>query len=149
MLKLTGNRQRMCDGASRRSFLQVGGLAMGGLSLPQIMQAQAAAGETSQHKAVIMVFLAGGPPHQDMLDLKPEAPSEVRGEFDPISTNVPGIQISELMPRVASMMDRLPSFDRWSEPKADTTRLNVAPGTTFEVTNLKEAGQRWARHCRV
>ncbi|MGZ0173679.1 MAG: DUF1501 domain-containing protein [Planctomycetales bacterium] len=106
MLKLTGNRQRMCDGASRRSFLQVGGLAMGGLSLPQIMQAQAAAGETSQHKAVIMVFLAGGPPHQDMLDLKPEAPSEVRGEFDPISTNVPGIQISELMPRVASMMDR-------------------------------------------
>lgn len=106
MLKLTGNRLRMCDGVSRRSFLQIGGLAMGGLSLPQILQAQEAAGESSQHKAVIMVFLAGGPPHQDIVDLKPDAPVEVRGEFDPIDTNVPGIQISELMPRVAGMMDR-------------------------------------------
>ncbi|MEX0819726.1 MAG: DUF1501 domain-containing protein, partial [Pirellulaceae bacterium] len=106
MLRLTGNRLRMCDGVSRRSFLQVGGLAMGGLSLPRILRAQAASGESSQHKAVIMIFLAGGPPHQDMLDLKPNAPIEVRGEFDPIDTNVPGIQISELMPRVARMMDR-------------------------------------------
>ncbi|MHC4880925.1 MAG: DUF1501 domain-containing protein, partial [Planctomycetota bacterium] len=86
MLTLTGQRLRMCDGLSRRSFLQVGGLAMGGLSLPQILRAQDAAGESSQHKAVIMIFLAGG--------------------FDPIETSVPGIQISELMPRVASMMDR-------------------------------------------
>lgn len=106
MLTLAGNRLRMCDGVSRRSFLQVGGLAMGGLSLPQILRAQQAAGESSQHKAVIMIFLAGGPPHQDMLDLKPDAPAEVRGEFDPIDTSVPGIQISELMPRVAGMMDR-------------------------------------------
>ncbi|MBC8352404.1 MAG: DUF1501 domain-containing protein [Planctomycetes bacterium] len=106
MLRLTGNRLRMCDGVSRRSFLQIGGLAMGGLSLPQILRAQQQSGESSQHKAVIMIFLAGGPPHQDMLDLKPNAPAEVRGEFDPIDTNVPGIQISELMPRVASMMDR-------------------------------------------
>ena len=106
MLTLTGNRLRMCDGVARRSFLQVGGLAMGCLSLPQILRAQQTAGESLQHKAVIMIFLAGGPPHQDMLDLKPEAPVEVRGEFDPIDTNVPGIQISELMPRVARMMDR-------------------------------------------
>ena len=106
MLRLTGNRLRMCDGLSRRSFLQIGGLAMGGMSLPQILRAQQQSGESSQHKAVIMIFLAGGPPHQDMLDLKPNAPAEVRGEFDPIDTNVPGIQISELMPRVASIMDR-------------------------------------------
>lgn len=106
MLTLTGQRLRMCDGVSRRSFLQIGGLAMGGLSLPQILRAQLAAGESSQHKAVIMIFLAGGPPHQDMLDLKPDAPAEVRGEFDPIDTSVPGIQISDLMPRVAGMMDR-------------------------------------------
>lgn len=106
MLRLTGNRLRMCDGVSRRSFLQIGGLAMGGLSLPQILRAQQQSGESSQHKAVIMIFLAGGPPHQDMLDLKPNAPAEVRGEFDPIATNVPSIQISELMPRVAAMMDR-------------------------------------------
>ena len=61
---------------------------------------------SSPHKAVIMIFLAGGPPHQDMFDLKPNAPQEVRGEFEPIATSVPGIQISELMPRVASQMDK-------------------------------------------
>ncbi|MDA1017267.1 MAG: DUF1501 domain-containing protein [Planctomycetota bacterium] len=106
MLTLTGQRLRLCDGVSRRSFLRIGGLAMGGMSLPQILRAQEAAGESSRHKAVIMIFLAGGPPHQDMLDLKPDAPSTVRGEFDPIDTNVSGIRISELMPRVAAMMDR-------------------------------------------
>lgn len=106
MMRLEGNPVRLCDGVSRRSFLQIGGLAMGGLALPQILHAQQQAGNSSQHKAVIMIFLAGGPPHQDMLDLKPDAPSEVRGEFDPIDTNVPGIQISELMPRVAGMMDK-------------------------------------------
>ena len=101
MLRLDGERILLCDGVSRRSFLQIGGLAMGGLALPQILQAQQRTGNSSKHKAIIMIFLAGGPPHQDMLDLKPDAPSEIRGEFDPISTNVPGIQISELMPRVA------------------------------------------------
>lgn len=106
MLTLTGQRLRMCDRIPRRSFLQIGGLAMGGLSLPQLLAAEAQAGESSSHKAVIMIFLAGGPPHQDMLDLKPSAPVEVRGEFEPIETSVPGIQISELMPRVAGMMDR-------------------------------------------
>jgi hypothetical protein len=80
---------------------------MGGLSLPQILRAQEQQAEKpSQHKAVIMIFLAGGPPHQDMFDLKPEAPDEIRGEFEPIATNVPGIQIGELMPRVAGMMDK-------------------------------------------
>jgi len=106
MLRLEGEPVRLCDGVSRRSFLQVGGLAMGGLALPQILRAQQQTGSSSQHKAVIMIFLAGGPPHQDMLDLKPDAPSEIRGEFDPIDTNVPGIRISELMPRVAGMMDK-------------------------------------------
>ena len=106
MLRIQGNPMRLCDGISRRSFLQIGGLAMGGLALPQILRAQQRSGESSRHKAVIMIFLAGGPPHQDMFDLKPDAPSEVRGQFDPIATNVPGIRISELMPRVASMMDK-------------------------------------------
>jgi hypothetical protein len=106
MLRITGSPLTLCDRASRRSFLQIGGLAMGGLSLPQILQAEQQAGRSSRHKSVIMIFLAGGPPHQDMFDLKPEAPLEIRGEFNPIDTNVPGIQISELMPRVASMMDK-------------------------------------------
>ena len=106
MLRLDRRRVRLCDGVSRRSFLQIGGLAMGGLAMPQILQAQQRSGNSSQHKSVIMIFLGGGPPHQDMLELHPDAPSEIRGEFAPISTNVNGIQISELMPRVAGMMDK-------------------------------------------
>lgn len=106
MLRIPGNPLRMCDGVSRRSFLQIGGLAMGGMALPEILRAQQQSGETSQHKAVIMIFLGGGPPHQDMFDLKPNAPMEIRGELDPFETSVPGIQISELMPRVAGMMDK-------------------------------------------
>lgn len=106
MLRLEGQPLRLCDRLPRRSFLQVGGLALGGLSLPQLLRAEQQSGTPSRHKAVIMIFLAGGPPHQDMFDLKPEAPGEIRGEFEPISTTVPGIQISELMPRVASSMDK-------------------------------------------
>jgi len=78
---------------------------MGGLALPQLLQAQGDAGRS--HKAVIMVFLSGGPPHQDMYDLKPEAPVEIRGEFNPISTAVTGIQICEHLPELAKRMDRL------------------------------------------
>ncbi|QDT91812.1 DUF1501 domain-containing protein [Gimesia algae] len=106
MLRIEDQSIRLCDRMPRRSFMQIGGLAMGGLSLPQILKAQEESGKRSSHKAVIMIFLAGGPPHQDMFDLKPDAPDEIRGEFKPINTNVPGIQISELMPRVAGMMDK-------------------------------------------
>ena len=98
---------RFCDGVSRRSFLRIGSLAMGGLSLPQVLRAEAASGVGSSHKAVIMVFLTGGPPHQDMVDLKMDAPVEIRGEFSPISTRIPGVQICELLPRTAAIMDRL------------------------------------------
>src|SRR5438045_4845168 len=98
MLTIVGQpeRQRFCDGLTRRGFLRIGGLAMGGLTLPQLLKAEAAAGIRGSHKAVIMIFLPGGPPHQDMLDLKPDAPAEVRGEFSPIKTNVAGIEICEL-----------------------------------------------------
>jgi hypothetical protein len=107
MLSIPGSSFKFCDGISRRSFLQVGGLGMGGLALPQLLQAEQAAGKKNSHKAVIMIFLSGGPPHQDMFDLKPEAPVEYRGEFNPINTNVPGIEICELLPRMAQRMDRL------------------------------------------
>ena len=106
MLRIDGHPLPMCDRQSRRAFLQIGGLALGGLSLPQILRAQSESGESQPHKAVIMVFLAGGAPHQDTVDMKPDAPSPQRGEFKPISTNVPGIQITELMPRVAAMIDK-------------------------------------------
>ena len=107
MLTIQGRANRFCDGVSRRNFLKIGGLALGGMSLNQILEAQAAAGtQPGSHKACIMIFLPGGPPHQDMWDIKTEAPSEIRGEFNPIETSVPGIEICELFPRIAGMMDK-------------------------------------------
>ncbi len=90
----------------RRDFLRVG--AVGALTLPGLLRARAAVGEkTTPRKAVILVWLAGGPSHIDMYDLKPSAPAEFRGEFKPISTSVPGIQIGEHLPRQAKIMHRL------------------------------------------
>ena len=110
MLTILGkNSEKFCDGHSRRSFLKIGGMAMGGASLPEILRAEADAGQPPQklkHKAVIMVFLAGGPPHQNMWDIKTDAPSEIRGEFSEIPTNVPGIRIGEEFPRIAKMADK-------------------------------------------
>jgi uncharacterized protein (DUF1501 family) len=92
---------------SRRSFLQIGTLGIAGLTLPQLFRAEAAAGTRSSHKSVILIYLVGGPPHQDMFDLKPDAPKEVAGPWKPIATNVPGIQICEAFPRLARIMDKL------------------------------------------
>jgi hypothetical protein len=99
--------QSFCDGLSRRNFLKIGGMVMGGLSLPALLRAEEESGIGSSHKAIINVFLAGGPPHQDMWDIKTEAPAEIRGEFNPIATNVPGIEICELFPKLAAMADKL------------------------------------------
>ena len=80
---------------------------MGGLSLPEILRAESAVGVRNSKKAVIMVYLPGGPAHQDLIDLKPDAPAEIRGEFSPIKTNVPGIEICELLPRLSKVMDKM------------------------------------------
>jgi hypothetical protein len=106
MLTMRGPRQgRFCDGLSRRDFLRIGALAMGGVGLRQLLRAEARAGVRRPHKSIIMVFLAGGPPHQDMVDLKPDAPEGIRGEFKPIKTRVPGIEICEHLPRLAQRME--------------------------------------------
>jgi hypothetical protein len=107
MLTLLGPRGRFCDGLSRRSFLKIGGLAVGSLTLPSLLRAEHRAGVRHGHKSAIMVYLSGGLAHQDTFDLKPDAPREVRGEFKPISTKVPGIQIGELLPRTAGVVDKL------------------------------------------
>jgi len=107
MLTIYGSKQRFCDGISRRNFLKIGALGLGGLTLPQLLQAESQSGIRRSHKAVIMIFLPGGPSHQDIFDLKMDAPSEIRGEFKPISTSVPGIQICEHLPLLAKMMDKL------------------------------------------
>lgn len=107
MLTIYGGTSRFCDGLSRRNFLRIGALGLGGLALPQLLRGEAESGIGKSHKSVIMIFLPGGPAHQDILDLKPDAPSEIRGEFKPIPTNVPGIQICEHLPRLATMMDKV------------------------------------------
>src|SRR5690242_8990552 len=106
MLTLFGGQSMFCDGISRRNFLKIGALGLGGLTLPQLLEAEAVSGIGRSHKAVIMIFLPGGPSHQDIFDLKFDAPSEIRGEFKPIGTNVPGIQICEHLPRLAKLADK-------------------------------------------
>ena len=107
MLTIPGPTTRFCDGVPRRSFLKIGGLALGGASLTEILRAEAVVGREKSEKSIIMILLPGGPPHLDMFDMKPDAPAEIRGEFQPIASRVPGIDVCELMPRTASMMDKL------------------------------------------
>jgi len=103
-----GRRSGYCDGVSRRGFLKIGALGVGavGLNLADIYRAEATQGTKLGHKAVINIFLGGGPPHQDMWEIKTEAPKEIRGPFNPIATNVPGIQIGECFPKIAQIMDK-------------------------------------------
>ena len=106
MLTITGDRFPSCDGIARRNFLKIGAMGLGGLALPDLLRLEAKEGGKTTSKAIINIHLSGGPSHQDMWDLKPEAPSEIRGEFRPIPTNVPGMQICELFPRLAKMADK-------------------------------------------
>ncbi len=109
MLTLWGERHRFCDQISRRDFLAAGALGLAGLSLADVLRLRSRAGESvaSSPRAVIMVCLAGGPSHVDMYDLKPNATSQVRGDFKPIPTNVPGFDICELFPLQATIADKL------------------------------------------
>jgi hypothetical protein len=111
MLTFWGDNQRFCDGVSRRNFLKIGAFGAG-LTLADVLRARAgqdpaAPAAATPQKAAIMIYLPGGPSHMDMYDLKPEAPMEFRGEFKPIRTNVPGVQICEHFPLQARMWDKL------------------------------------------
>jgi hypothetical protein len=126
------NRQRFCDGINRRSFLRLGALAMGGLSLPTLLQAQQQAGRLSA-KSVIMVYLSGGLSHHDSFDLKPDAPSEIAGEFRPIATRVPGIRIGEHLPRLAGMMDKLAVVRSIVGLRDEHSSFQTLTGTTMDL----------------
>lgn len=106
MLSFYGKRRSFCDGMSRRNFLTIGGLALGGLTLPGLLKAESLAGTRATKKSIINIWLPGGPSHMDMFDLKPDAPKEYRGEFKPIATNVPGVEISEHLPLLAGLADK-------------------------------------------
>jgi uncharacterized protein (DUF1501 family) len=107
MLTFWGPKRRFCDHISRRDFLRVGALGLGGLTLADVLRLRARAGNPSRARSVIMVCLAGGPSHIDMYDLKPNATAEYRGDFKPIRTKVPGFDICELFPQQAKIADKL------------------------------------------
>jgi hypothetical protein len=125
-----GRAERFCNGVSRRSFLRVGGLTLGGLTLSDFLRLRAAGSVApdARGKSVIMICLGGGPSHVDMYDMKPDAPAEIRGEFRPISTNVPGMQFSELLPRQAKLADKFAVVRSatWQEP--DHQRIEIFTG---------------------
>ncbi len=106
MLSLLGQARGFCDGVSRRDFLRIGALGMGGLTLADLLRLEAQAGAAATGRSVINVYLPGGPTHMDTFDLKPDAPKEFRGEFSPIATKVSGMEICELMPLLASQADK-------------------------------------------
>src|SRR5262245_14736683 len=130
MLKIysSARNRRFCDGVSRRNFIRIGALGLGGLALPQLLRAEHESGVGRSHKAVIMIYLPGGPPHQDTFDLKMDAPLEIRGEFKPIPTNVPDIQICEHLPRLAAMMDKFAIIRSISDAVDDHSDFHCMTG---------------------
>ena len=114
MITIEGNSTHLCDGVSRRQFMRIGGLGVLGLTLPQLLGARASLAGTASPSAscfgrarrCILLYMWGGPPHHDTFDMKPDATAEVRGEFSPIHTNVPGIFISDNLPLLSQHADK-------------------------------------------
>jgi hypothetical protein len=128
MLTIWSNgRRSLCNGLTRRAFLSVGTLALGGISLAGLLRHQAPAAERKHTpKSVIMVYLPGGPSHIDLYDMKPDAPVEIRGEFKHAKTKVPGIDLCELMPQQAKigLEEGKVAKRLWtSKPKTGTFRV--------------------------
>jgi len=107
MLAFTSGHDRTCEGLTRREALRVGGLTALGINLPQALARQATANAPSRDMNCILLWMLGGPSHIDMYDMKPLAPAEIRGELNPISTSVPGLELCELMPNLARCADKL------------------------------------------
>src|SRR5262245_18438539 len=133
-------------GLSRRQFLSAGAIG-GGLTLARLLQAEQAAGVRASRKAIINIHLDGGPPQMDMIDLKPQGPSEIRGEFRPIATNIPGVQICELLPKLAAAADKL-VFIR-SLVGASNLHDAFQCQSGFDAKNLAGIGGRPAMGCIV
>ena len=118
------NGQRFCGGLSRRNFLSVGTLTLGGLSLADLLRLEArGADDATPRKSVIFVYLPGGPSHIDLYDMKPDAPVEIRGEFKPIRTNVPGMDVCELLPMQAKIADRFSIVRGFQTPGSHDSRI--------------------------
>jgi hypothetical protein len=134
------NASRYCDGVSRRSFLKVGAMGLAGLGLSDLLRLEAQAGVVSSKKAMINIYLGGGPSHTDIFDLKPQAPSEFRGEFSPIPTNVPGMEICELMPRLAKSADKFAVIRSIVGTYPDHSSVHTLTG--YDNKDIKAVGGR-------
>ena len=133
MLSITGSKTaRFCDGMSRRGFLRMGALGLGGMTMPEMLRAEAGQ-KGGSGKSIIMIFLPGGPPHQDMWDLKMDAPAEIRGEFRPIRTKVPGVEVCELFPKRAAMMDKFSIIRSMVGAKGDHAAEQCLTGRGAQV----------------
>lgn len=144
-MRIFGERAAACDGVSRREALRAGGLSLFGISLPGWLQAAEAAARAgtapapappAKARSVVLINLFGGPPHLDMFDLKPLAPVEIRGEFQPIATSVSGLQICELLPELARLMDRATLIRTYSHKYNSHNPYNVLTG--FDGGNDQE-----------
>ena len=145
MLRFLGRKYTHCDGVTRRHFLTAGTVGMGGLSLPQLLRAEAEQGIGSSNKAIINIHLDGGPPQMDTIDLKPNAPAEVRGEFRPISTRIPGFQVCELMPKLAGMADQFSYIRSLVGAANQHNAFQCMSG--FDAKDLASIGGRPAMGC--
>jgi hypothetical protein len=105
MLRFRAGRRHLCDGVSRRDVLRVDGASLLGLTLPGLLRAKTAG--RARAKSVILFFLEGGPAHQDLWDMKPDTPEEIRGEFKPLATTVPGLSFCEHLPMLARQAHHL------------------------------------------
>src|SRR5262245_2708583 len=119
MFKLGHQVGATCGGPSRRSFLKIGGLSLFGLSLPRVLEARAAQAPASRKDiSCILLWMGGGPSNIDTFDMKPDAPTEIRGEFKPIASNVNGLQVCEHMPLMAKQMDKVSMIRSVSHPES-------------------------------
>lgn len=135
-----GPQARMCDGTTRRGFLKLGASAIGGFTLADLLKMEAQAGVGGSHKAVINIHQGGGPSHQDTFDLKPQAPVEFRGEFNPIKTNVPGVEICEYLPKLAAMADQFTVIR--SLVGSNAGHSNFQTHTGYNQRSLENVGGR-------
>ena len=120
MLSILGKPRAACDGTTRRKLLQAGGAGLLGLTLPKILQAESAESSLPPRaKSVIFLFLFGGPSQLETFDLKPDAPADIRGPFQPIASRTPGLRISEHLPKTAAVSDKVCVLKTMTHPYND------------------------------